>query len=136
MLCQMQKRSLSYMLTTPIATLPLPTLSSWCMPPPFVVSPQSITDPSLYSAHNTTPLVRSMDVLAQPCAHPPPNQPKLGPLSDSLTHTLTLRPLVPSSPSTQGLFSTGTRGKGCHSDNRPRRFQPHPFESPAQFRFL
>lgn len=60
----------------------------------------------------------------------------------SLTRTLTLRLLVPSAPNThthtqarkhscrhtQGPFSTGTLGRGCHGDNRPTLI-PSPSDS-------
>lgn len=130
----MQKRPLSYSLTTPISsppphsqalvhatTLPLSLLTlsqtphcilpimpvlHWCVPGTF--------EPSLMLSHCT-------------------GQPKSGPLFGSLTHTLTLRPLVPSSPDThrhtqthtQGLFSAGTQGRGCNSDNRPTLPRTH-----------
>lgn len=128
----MQKRPLSYTLTTPVSSLPSPLLGPGACHHPSLVSPHSVTDPSLYSAHNASPpLVRSTDVLALPYVHPQPSRPKSGPLFGSLTYTLTLCSSVPSSPSahshahtcmqphTQGLFSTGTQGKGCHSDKRP-----------------
>lgn len=70
-----------------------------------------------------------MDVSARPYAHPLPSRPKSGPLFGPLAHTLMLRLLVPSGPNThtqtlmcrhtQGPFSTGTLGRGCHGDNRP-----------------
>lgn len=97
----MQKRPLSYTLTTPISSLPSPLLGPGACHHPSPVSPHSVTDPSLYSAHNASPpLVRSTDVSARPYAHPLPSRPKSGPLFGSLTHTLTLRLLVPSAPNT------------------------------------
>lgn len=137
----MQKRPLSYTLTTPISSLPSPLLSSGACHHPSPVSPHSVTDHSLYSSHNASPpLVRSTDVSAQPYAHPLPSQSKSGPLfwlahtaspgtqftkhAQPHTHTFICR-------HTQGLFSAGTQGKSCHSDNRPKLFQPHPSESPA-----
>lgn len=63
----------------------------------------------------------------------------------SLTRTLTLRLLVPSAPNThthtqarkhscrhtQGPFSTGTLGRGCHGDNRPTLI-PSPSDSESE----
>lgn len=77
LLCQMQKRSLSFTLSPP----PTRLLSSGACHHPSPVSPHSVTDHSLYSAHNASPpLVRSTDVSARPCAHPLPNRSKSGPL--------------------------------------------------------
>lgn len=106
----MQKRPLSYTLTSPISSLPSPLLGPGACHHPSRVSPHSVTDLSLYSAHNASPpLVRSMEVSARPYAHPLPSRPKSGPLFGSLTHTLMLRLLVPSGTHTQ----THTRKHSC-----------------------
>lgn len=77
----MQKRPLSYTLTTPISSLPSPLLGPGACHHPSPVSPHPVTDPSLYSDHNASPpLVRSTDVSARPHARPLPSRPKSGPL--------------------------------------------------------
>lgn len=124
-----KKRSLSYTFTTPIsAPRPLPLLlGPGACHQPFPVSLHSVTDPSLYSPYNASPpLVRSADVLAQPCAPPLVSRLKAVLLFSTLTHTLTLCLLVPSPPGRhthththiQGPFYATTLDGGCHSHNR------------------
>ena len=136
----MQKRSLSYTLTTLNSSLPSLLLGPGACHHPSPVSPYSVTDPSLYSAHNDSPpLVRSLDISDWSYAPALPSRPKTGPLFGLLIHTLMQCLLVPSAPNThrhrltglqtghtQGPFSTRTLGRGCHDDNRPGLLHPNP----------
>lgn len=137
----MQKRPLSYTLTTPISSLPSPLLGPGACHHPSPVSPHPVTDPSLYSDHNASPpLVRSTDVSARPHARPLPSRPKSGPLfglAHSHTHAASPGTSAPNTHTqarkhscrhTQGPFSTGTLGRGCHGDNRPTLI-PSPSDS-------
>lgn len=140
----MQKRPLSYTLTTPISSLPSPLLGPGACHHPSPVSPHPVTDPSLYSDHNASPpLVRSTDVSARPHARPLPSRPKSGPLfglAHSHTHAASPGTSAPNTHTqarkhscrhTQGPFSTGTLGRGCHGDNRPTLI-PSPSDSESE----
>lgn len=116
--------SLLILSQTPHCILPIMPVLHWCVPRTFWPCLMFTHSPAgLNQGHCLArSLIRSRCVRWYP-VHP----------ARTVTHTLVC------SPHTQGLFSIGTQGKGCHSDKRPNpshRSPQHPSLMEAQTFFL